>query len=78
MIQLGTKNDGADLIIGEVVMYHINEDVYFEDSKIDFNQLKPVARLAEIIILNSETHLQLNVQNHNNMNFTCNCIDDDI
>ncbi|RLY84519.1 flavin reductase family protein, partial [Staphylococcus hominis] len=32
MIQLGTKNDGADLIIGEVVMYHINEDVYFEDS----------------------------------------------
>ena len=34
-------------------MYHINEDVYFEDSKIDFNQLKPVARLAEIIILNS-------------------------
>lgn len=37
MIQLGTKNDGADLIIGEVVMYHINEDVYFEDSKIDFN-----------------------------------------
>ena len=46
MIQLGTKNDGADLIIGEVVMYHINEDVYFEDSKIDFNQLKPVARLA--------------------------------
>ena len=46
IIQLVTKNDGADLIIGEVVMYHINEDVYFEDSKIDFNQLKPVARLA--------------------------------
>ncbi|MCI2897863.1 flavin reductase family protein [Staphylococcus hominis] len=46
MIQLGTKNDGADLIIGEVVMYHISEDVYFEDSKIDSNQLKPVARLA--------------------------------
>jgi flavin reductase (DIM6/NTAB) family NADH-FMN oxidoreductase RutF len=40
---------GADLIIGEVVMYHINEDVYFEDSKIDFNQLKPVARLADTI-----------------------------
>ena len=34
MIQLGTKNDGADLIIGEVVMYHINEDVYFELSLI--------------------------------------------
>lgn len=46
IIQLGTKNDGADLIIGEVVMYHISEDVYFEDSKIDSNQLKPVARLA--------------------------------
>lgn len=46
IIQLGTKNDGADLIIGEVVMYLISEDVYFEDSKIDSNQLKPVARLA--------------------------------
>ena len=59
-------------------MYHINEDVYFEDSKIDFNQLKPVARLAGNNYSKLETHLQLNVQNHNNMNFTCNCIDDDI
>ena len=59
-------------------MYHINEDVYFEDSKIDFNQLKPVARLAGNNYSKLGTHLQLNVQNHNNMNFTCNCIDDDI
>lgn len=41
MIQLGTKNDGADLIIGEVVMYHINEDVYFEDEKLILISLNP-------------------------------------
>ncbi|MGW9856902.1 flavin reductase (DIM6/NTAB) family NADH-FMN oxidoreductase RutF [Staphylococcus hominis] len=46
IVQLGDESDGADLIIGEVTMYHISEDVYFEDSKIDPNQLKPVARLA--------------------------------
>mgnify|MGYP001508300241 CR=1 FL=1 len=27
-------------------MYHISDDLYFEDSKIDPSQLKPVARLA--------------------------------
>ena len=39
------------MIIGEIVMYHIDEEVYFEDSKIDANQLNPVARLAEMITL---------------------------
>ena len=33
------------MIISEIVMYHIDEEVYFEDS-IDANQLNPEARLA--------------------------------
>lgn len=46
IVQLGNKDNGSDLIIGEIVVYHIDEEVYFEDSKIDANQLNPVARLA--------------------------------
>lgn len=46
IVQLGNKDNGSDLIIGEIVMYHIDEEVYFENSKIDANQLNPVARLA--------------------------------
>ena len=46
IVQLGNKDNRSDLIIGEIVMYHIDEEVYFEDSKIDANQLNPVARLA--------------------------------
>ena len=46
MILLGSEDDGADLIIGKIVKYHIQDDVYFGDSKIDAKQLKPVARLA--------------------------------
>ena len=45
MILLGSEDDG-DLIIGKIVKYHIQDDVYFGDSKIDAKQLKPVARLA--------------------------------
>ena len=43
MILLGSEDDGADLIIGKIVKYHIQDDVYFGDSKIDAKQLKPVA-----------------------------------
>ena len=46
IVKLGNDADGADLIIGEVVMYHIEEDTYFEDSKINPDALKAVARLA--------------------------------
>ncbi|MGO2108055.1 MAG: flavin reductase family protein, partial [Staphylococcus equorum] len=35
IIPLGDPQEGSDLIIGEVVMFHIDDDVYFEDSKID-------------------------------------------
>ncbi|WP_341636972.1 flavin reductase family protein [Staphylococcus casei] len=46
IVEIGSKDDGADLIIGEVVMYHIDEHIYFGDSKIDALKLEPVARLA--------------------------------
>ncbi|PHK50292.1 flavin reductase family protein [Staphylococcus edaphicus] len=46
IISLGDKQEGSDLIIGEVVMYHIDETVYIDDSKIDPQTLSPVARLA--------------------------------
>ncbi|RIL70815.1 flavin reductase family protein [Staphylococcus devriesei] len=46
IVVLGSEENGADLIIGEVVMYHIEDETYFEDSKINPNELKPVARLA--------------------------------
>ncbi|WP_251517795.1 MULTISPECIES: flavin reductase family protein [Staphylococcus] len=46
IIPLGDSKNGADLIIGEIVMYHIDDDVYIEDSKIDASNLNPVSRLA--------------------------------
>lgn len=46
MIQLSTRDNSVDLIMGEVVTYHINKNTCFEDSEIDFSQLKPIARLA--------------------------------
>lgn len=46
IVKLGDDKDGSDLIIGEVVMYHIDDEVYFDDSKINANLLNPVARLA--------------------------------
>ncbi|MGW7918352.1 flavin reductase family protein [Staphylococcus xylosus] len=46
IIPLGDPQEGTDLIIGEVVMFHIDESVYFEDSKIDADALSAVARLA--------------------------------
>ncbi|MFQ3852312.1 flavin reductase family protein [Staphylococcus sp. 2S1] len=46
IIPLGDPQEGSDLIIGEVVMFHIDDDVYFEDSKIDAQALATVSRLA--------------------------------
>ncbi len=46
IIPIGDPQEGSDLIIGEVVMFHIDESVYFEDSKIDADALSAVARLA--------------------------------
>lgn len=46
IIPLGDPQEGSDLIIGEVVMFHIDDDVYFEDSKIDAQALTAISRLA--------------------------------
>ncbi|MDM5284713.1 flavin reductase family protein [Peribacillus castrilensis] len=42
----GSKNKpGCDLLIGKIVCYHIEQDIY-HNGRIDPNGLKPVARLA--------------------------------
>ncbi|AWI26461.1 flavin reductase family protein [Flavobacterium pallidum] len=37
---------GAVVIIGKIVMFHIDDDVLLEDFKIDMDHYKPVSRLA--------------------------------
>ncbi|RNH84547.1 flavin reductase family protein [Staphylococcus aureus] len=46
MILLGDALDGADLIIGEIVTYHIDDSIYEGDFKINPHALKAVSRLA--------------------------------
>lgn len=46
IIPLGDKLEGSDLIIAEVVMFHVADDVYYEDSKINPETLQAVSRLA--------------------------------
>ncbi|SCS69975.1 nitrilotriacetate monooxygenase component B [Staphylococcus caeli] len=46
IISLGDADEGSDLIIGQVEMFHIDDAIYIEDSKIDPQALKPVGRLA--------------------------------
>ena len=40
------KYGGATIIIGKIVMFHIDESVLLEDHKINLETYKPVARLA--------------------------------
>jgi len=44
-IPLGSNNEACDLLIGKVVHYHIDENIY-ENGRIDSNGLKAVSRLA--------------------------------
>lgn len=46
MILLGDVLDGADLIIGEIVTYHIDDSIYEGDFKINPHTLQAVSRLA--------------------------------
>ncbi|HDF8211282.1 TPA: flavin reductase family protein [Staphylococcus aureus] len=46
MILLGDVLDGADLIIGEIVTYHIDDSIYEGDFKINPHALQVVSRLA--------------------------------
>ena len=49
-IELGGVSDqpGADLIIGKILQYHIDETIIFDDKKIDPYKLQAVSRLAGI------------------------------
>ena len=40
------KHGGATIIIGRIVMFHIDESVLLDDFKINMETYKPVARLA--------------------------------
>lgn len=45
-LELGINNNiSSDLIIGEVIKYHISPDVY-KDTYINYDELKPIGRLA--------------------------------
>lgn len=46
MILLGDVLDGADLIIGEIVTYHIDDSIYEGNFKINPHALQAVSRLA--------------------------------
>ncbi|SDJ26784.1 flavin reductase family protein [Salimicrobium halophilum] len=42
IIELGTDH----MIIGEMIMYHIEEDYYLGNEKVDFEKLQPLGRFA--------------------------------
>ena len=46
MILLGDVLDGADLIIGKIVTYHIDDSIYEGDFKINPHALQAVSRLS--------------------------------
>ncbi|MCY6992002.1 flavin reductase family protein [Staphylococcus argensis] len=46
LIPLGDEIEGSDIIIGEVVHYHIDDDIYYDDTKINADQLNAIARLS--------------------------------
>ncbi len=45
LVEIGNKPGGGTIVIGEVVYFHIQEDVY-KDGKIILNKLKPIGRLG--------------------------------
>ena len=47
-VELGGNSDnpGVDLIVGKIVRFHIDEEVTFDNGKIDHNKLGAVSRLA--------------------------------
>ena len=42
----GHKDGGATIMIGRIVMFHVNESVLLEDYKINIETYRPVVRLA--------------------------------
>ena len=46
MIPIGDERYGATLIIGEIVRFHVRDDLVLEQGRIDFKTLDAVGRLA--------------------------------
>ena len=42
------NHGGSTIIIGRIVMFHVNEDMLLEDFKINLETYKPIARLAGV------------------------------
>ena len=42
----GHKDGGATIMIGRIVMFHVDESILLDDYKINMETYKPVARLA--------------------------------
>jgi flavin reductase (DIM6/NTAB) family NADH-FMN oxidoreductase RutF len=42
----GHKNGGATIMVGRIVMFHVDESVLLDDYKINQDAYRPVARLA--------------------------------
>ena len=45
LVEIGNKPGGGTVVIGEVVYFHVREDIY-QDGKIILSKLKPVGRLG--------------------------------
>ena len=45
LVEIGNKPGAGTVVIGEVVYFHVREDIY-EDGKIILNKLKPIGRLG--------------------------------
>ncbi len=45
LVEIGNKPGGGTVVIGEVVYFHVREDIY-KDGKIILSELKPVGRLG--------------------------------
>ena len=45
LVEIGNKPGNGTVVIGEVVYFHIQEDIY-QDGKIILNKLKPIGRLG--------------------------------
>ncbi len=45
LVEIGNKPGGGTVVIGEVVYFHVQENVY-KDGKIILSELKPIARLG--------------------------------
>jgi flavin reductase (DIM6/NTAB) family NADH-FMN oxidoreductase RutF len=46
VLELGEAPYGASLVIGEVVRFHVRDDLYLGDGKVDVAKLGPVGRLV--------------------------------